>query len=51
MVIIDRVGCESFAHMAYNIANSWLNKNNLSSRVSLESVEVAEHGSNSAVLS
>lgn len=47
--VVDRVGCEAFAHMGFTIAEEWLCDNGLHSRISLVSCEVAEHGANSAV--
>lgn len=47
--IVDRVGCEAFAHMGFYIAANWLFNNGLSQRVKLLSCEVAEHGANSAI--
>lgn len=49
LTILDFVGCEKFAEYAYNLAVDWLVKNNMICRVSVESVEVFEHGANSAI--
>lgn len=49
LTILPSVGCEKFAEHAYFIAKQWLDANNLSDRVSVESVEVFEHGANSAI--
>lgn len=46
--IMQHVGCESFAHMVYlDVAPGVTERTN--SRVRLKSVEVFEHGSNSAI--
>jgi 6-pyruvoyltetrahydropterin/6-carboxytetrahydropterin synthase len=44
--IVDRVGCEAFAKMAYDFVKQWLKDSGFSLRVYLERVDVAEHGSN-----
>lgn len=51
LVLMDNVGCEKFAKYAYELAKDWLAANGLSPRVWVESVEVSEHGSNSAIYS
>lgn len=51
LIVVDNVGCEKFAELAYNLANEWLEDNDLSSRVTLLSVEAKEHGSNTAIYS
>lgn len=45
MKIVDKVGCEAFAEMAFEIAAKVVNDN----RVYVKSCEVKEHGSNSAL--
>lgn len=49
LVIFERVGCESFAEHAYNLAVETLEEMGLSNRVKVLRVECAEHGSNSAI--
>jgi 6-pyruvoyltetrahydropterin/6-carboxytetrahydropterin synthase len=49
LVIVDAVGCEKFAELAYNMAFNWLHETKQWGRVKLASVEVAEHGANSAI--
>jgi len=49
VVIIENVGCESFAKLVYDYTEIWLHDNGYTPRVSLESVEVMEHGANSAI--
>jgi 6-pyruvoyltetrahydropterin/6-carboxytetrahydropterin synthase len=46
VVVVEKVGCESFAEMIYNHVTFWL-LGNCGTR--LVSVEVREHGANSAV--
>jgi 6-pyruvoyltetrahydropterin/6-carboxytetrahydropterin synthase len=46
VVVVDRVGCESFAEMIYNYVEVWLTEKGC---VRLVSVEVKEHGANSAI--
>jgi 6-pyruvoyltetrahydropterin/6-carboxytetrahydropterin synthase len=47
--VVDRVGCEAFAHMGFTLAEQWLYDNGHAPRVWLKSCEVAEHAGNSAV--
>lgn len=56
VVIVPAVGCEAFAKYAYDIGTEFLQKivndeqpANTAPRVWLASVEVAEHGANSAI--
>lgn len=49
LIVVDSVGCEKFAELASNLAQQWLEDNHLSSRVDIFSVEVKEHGANSAL--
>jgi 6-pyruvoyltetrahydropterin/6-carboxytetrahydropterin synthase len=49
VVVVERVGCEAFAEMVFVYIDQWLNVQNYTPRVRLASVEVAEHGANSAV--
>ncbi len=51
LIIVDGVGCEKFAELAYNLAQEWLEDNDLSARVTLLSVEAKEHGANTALYS
>lgn len=43
------VGCEKFAEFVYGAADVWLEDNGYAPRVRLVSVEVMEHGANSAL--
>lgn len=49
VVIVENVGCEAFAELAYKLAKDELDNLNLSDRVSVVSAEVKEHGSNSGI--
>lgn len=49
IIIVDSCGCEKFSEMVYNLTNIWLEDNKYKPRVRLTSVEVREHGANSAV--
>jgi len=49
LTIVDDVGCEKFAQLAYDLADQWLHANKLAPRVRVASVEVKEHGANSAI--
>ncbi len=51
MISVPATGCEKFAEIIYEYAEQWLIDNGYSPRVKLESVEVMEHGANSAVYS
>lgn len=48
--VIDAVGCEKFAEFVFKMADAWLEANKYKPRVRLVSVEVSEHGSNSAIV-
>lgn len=47
--ILDRVGCESFAEFAFELAKSWLRIKGLNDRIKVYSCECMEHGANSAI--
>lgn len=49
IVMVEDVGCERFAQMAYLMAREWLTNHNYIPRVKLVSCKVSEHGANSAV--
>jgi 6-pyruvoyltetrahydropterin/6-carboxytetrahydropterin synthase len=49
MVEVEATGCEAFAKMVYDYAEIWLTHNDYSPRVIVRSVEVREHGANSAI--
>lgn len=50
-VVVPATGCEAFARMIYEAAEVWLKDNGYSPRCRLVSVEVREHGANSAIYS
>lgn len=47
--VLPGVGCEKFAEYIYGAADTWLESNGYAPRVWIESVEVREHGANSAI--
>ncbi len=49
MRILPALGCEKFAEYVYGAAQVWLTDNGYAPRVRLISVEVREHGANSAI--
>ncbi len=49
VVVVDACGCEKFAELIYQCAAQWLKDAGFSPRVHLVSVEVKEHGANSAI--
>lgn len=51
MIEVPATGCEAMAQLIYEAADVWLHDNGYSPRCWLVSVEVAEHGANSAIYS
>lgn len=49
VIVVPATGCERFAEMIYDVAEQWLKDNGYAPRVRLHSVEVKEHGANSAI--
>lgn len=49
LVIVEKIGCEAFAHLAYELAVDVLREQAQLDRVQVVEVEVAEHGANSAI--
>jgi 6-pyruvoyltetrahydropterin/6-carboxytetrahydropterin synthase len=49
MVSVNNTGCEAFAKLVYDMVVQWLQLTKQSPRVKLVSVEVREHGANSAI--
>jgi len=49
VVVVPATGCEAFARMIYECAEVWLKDNGYAPRCRLRSVEVREHGANSAI--
>lgn len=51
VVVVPATGCEAFAKLIFEAAEVWLKDNGYSPRVWLQSVEIKEHGANSAIYS
>ena len=49
VVVVPATGCEAFARMIYDVTSVWLHDAGFAPRVWLYSVEVMEHGANSAI--
>lgn len=49
LVVVEAVGCERFAELVWELGRMWLVEKGLVTRVRLTSVEVREHGANSAI--
>lgn len=49
LIILPATGCEKFAEIIYGATEVWLRDNGYAPRVRLASVEVREHGANSAI--
>ncbi len=49
LVVVPATGCERFSELIFDKAEEWLKNNNYTPRVKLHSVEVREHGANSAI--
>ena len=49
VVVVPATGCEAFVRLIFAAAEDWLARNGYAPRVRLASVEVREHGANSAV--
>lgn len=49
LVVFPYAGCERFAEMVYAVTEQWLKDAGFSPRCRLVSVEVSEHGANSAI--
>jgi 6-pyruvoyltetrahydropterin/6-carboxytetrahydropterin synthase len=49
IVLVPATGCEAFARLIYEAAVKWLVENKYYPRVRVRSVEVREHGANSAI--
>lgn len=49
LIVMPAGGCEKFAEYIYEIAEQWLKDAGYGDRVRLVSVEVTEHGANSAI--
>lgn len=49
VVIVPATGCEAFAKLIYECTELWLKDNGYAPRCRVRSVEVREHGANSAI--
>ena len=49
VVVVPATGCERFAELIYECTEQWLADNGYAPRCQLVSVEVREHGANSAI--
>ena len=49
VVTVEKTGCEAFAQLIYECVSQWLWDSGYAPRCSLHSVEVREHGANSAI--
>lgn len=50
LVLVDDVGCEKFAEMIFGITEQFLERAEFAPRCKVVSVEVREHGANSAIV-
>jgi len=51
LVVVEAGGCEKFAELVFECAEQWLKDAGFAPRCKLLSVEVKEHGANSAIYS
>jgi 6-pyruvoyltetrahydropterin/6-carboxytetrahydropterin synthase len=51
VVVVPKCGMEAFAELIYECAEQWLRDAGYAPRVRMSSVEVKEHGANSAIFS
>lgn len=49
VIVMPKVGCEALAEYVWEVGEQWIQDNGYGNRVWLESVEVSEHGANSAI--
>ncbi len=49
VIVVNDCGCEKFAEMVYEKTSIWLTSQSLTPRCKVVSVEVSEHGANSAI--
>ncbi len=49
VIVLPATGCEAFAKYIYGMTETWLMSNGYTPRVRLNSIEVREHGANSAI--
>jgi 6-pyruvoyltetrahydropterin/6-carboxytetrahydropterin synthase len=50
MILVEATGCEALAALVFNMATNWITESGYAPRVRVASVEVMEHGANSAVV-
>ena len=50
LVLVKATGCEALAKIIFNMASAWLDEAGHAPRVRVASVEVYEHGANSAMV-
>ena len=50
MVTVQEGGCEKFAELVYEVTEDWLKDAGFAPRCWLHSVEISEHGGNSAIV-
>lgn len=50
MVLVKATGCEALAELVFNMATDWLQQAGHAPRVRVASVEILEHGANSAMV-
>jgi 6-pyruvoyltetrahydropterin/6-carboxytetrahydropterin synthase len=50
LIVLDDTGCEKFAEHVFMMAQEWLASNGYTPRCRVASVEVKEHGANSAII-
>lgn len=49
MIVVPATGCEAFARMIFEVLQVWVKDAGYAPRVKVHSVEVKEHGANSAI--
>jgi 6-pyruvoyltetrahydropterin/6-carboxytetrahydropterin synthase len=49
VILVEATGCEAFAELVFGATEIWLTDNGYAPRVRIRSVEVCEHGANSAI--
>lgn len=49
VILLDNVGCEAFSRVVWELVTTWMIRQGYDDRVICRSVEVREHGANSAI--
>jgi len=49
VILVEATGCEAFAKLVFGATKIWLSDNGYAPRVWIRSVEISEHGANSAI--